>query len=243
MSAKAEVGDEDDGAVVFGGSQQQVEASQCSLRECIQIRRSIRVFKPDPVPQRIIQDCLQLARWAPSNSNIQPWRLHLASGAARDRIIKALLNEAEEHGPNIPPLPDHLRHFRSEFGHLLYGETGYGVPKDDDSGVHAARMRNFEFYGAPVCGVITMDSALTLVDAMTVGMFIQSFWLSLVEKGLGSCLLVSVTGYPDILRKEFGIKEDQHLLSGIAIGWPGDHQVNRMITPREDIDKLLHFSE
>jgi nitroreductase len=41
--------------------------------ECIRTRRTIREFKPDPVPQEVVYKILQAARWAPSSGNSQPW--------------------------------------------------------------------------------------------------------------------------------------------------------------------------
>jgi nitroreductase len=41
--------------------------------ECIRTRRTIREFKPDPVPEEVVYKILQAARWAPSSSNSQPW--------------------------------------------------------------------------------------------------------------------------------------------------------------------------
>ena len=41
--------------------------------ECIRSRRTVRSFKPDPVPNRIVNRILRAGRWAPSSSNVQPW--------------------------------------------------------------------------------------------------------------------------------------------------------------------------
>ena len=41
--------------------------------QCIRTRRTIRDFKPDPVPDDVVHRILQAARWAPSSSNTQPW--------------------------------------------------------------------------------------------------------------------------------------------------------------------------
>jgi nitroreductase len=41
--------------------------------ECIRTRRTIREFKPDPVPEEVVYKILQAARWAPSSGNSQPW--------------------------------------------------------------------------------------------------------------------------------------------------------------------------
>src|SRR5919106_1340878 len=41
--------------------------------QCIRTRRTIREFKPDPIPQEVVYKILQAGRWAPSSSNSQPW--------------------------------------------------------------------------------------------------------------------------------------------------------------------------
>ncbi|CAI6317231.1 unnamed protein product [Periconia digitata] len=99
------------------------------LESCIRQRRSVRVFTTDSVPPNLLHESLKLASLAPSNSNIQNWRLTLANGAVRDRAIAALREAATTSAPSTAPIPSYLRHFRSEFGHILYGPTGYNIPR------------------------------------------------------------------------------------------------------------------
>lgn len=44
------------------------------ILEIINSRKSIRRFKPDPVPDEMIDKVLEAARWAPTGENYQPWR-------------------------------------------------------------------------------------------------------------------------------------------------------------------------
>src|SRR6516162_2639656 len=60
-----------------------------ALDQTILERRSIRKFLPAPVPRGLVDEALALAQHAPSNSNIQPWRLVFASGAARGHRLHA----------------------------------------------------------------------------------------------------------------------------------------------------------
>ena len=65
------------------------------LEEAITERRSTRLFLRDkPVPPALVDEALTLAMRAPSNSNVQPWHLILASGPARDRLVEALLERS-----------------------------------------------------------------------------------------------------------------------------------------------------
>src|SRR6516164_9823526 len=103
------------------------------FEEIVKGRRSIRKFLPLPVPKELIYECLALAQRAPSNSNIQPWRIFIAAGAVRDQLKDALLEVAREGTPSVPSLPEHFVHFRKELGIRVYGE-GMGIPRDDKEG-------------------------------------------------------------------------------------------------------------
>ncbi len=51
-------------------------------------RRSIRGYKPDPVPQALIKEVLALAMRSPSSMNTQPWNFTVVTGEVLDRIRK-----------------------------------------------------------------------------------------------------------------------------------------------------------
>lgn len=55
--------------------------------EVIRTRRSIREFRPDPIPDEVLKRALDAARIAPSGSNRQPWRFILV----RDEGLKEKL--------------------------------------------------------------------------------------------------------------------------------------------------------
>jgi nitroreductase len=70
------------------------------LEDTILARRSSRLFLRDkPVPRELVTEALELAIHAPSNSNVQPWHVVFASGPARDRLVEALLEEAQSKPP------------------------------------------------------------------------------------------------------------------------------------------------
>ena len=52
-------------------------------------RRSIRGYKPDPVPRALIEEIIGLAVRAPSSMNTQPWNFTVLTGAALDAIRAA----------------------------------------------------------------------------------------------------------------------------------------------------------
>lgn len=184
-------------------------------------RHSVRAFRSHkPVPRDLLRQVLALAQQTPSNSNCQPWRLKIPSGAALKRLSDALQDAANAGvQPTTAPIPERFMHYRSDFGHLLYGPEGYDISRADKEAAETARRRNYNFFDAPVGIIVYMDKSLADVDVMCVGMYMQSLALLLGERGVGCCWQVSVAGYPDVVRKELGIGEEMVILSGGAVGY------------------------
>src|SRR5215510_8304614 len=122
------------------------------LEQAIRERHSTRLFSSKPVPRELVDEALALAVRAPSNSNIQPWHMVFASGAARDRLVTALLGEALSARPKIPALPEGFAHLRRELGALVYGSMG--IAREDAEGRRVAVLRNWEFFRAPLAGIV-----------------------------------------------------------------------------------------
>ena len=213
------------------------------LEETIRQRRSIRMFLPDrPVAWELIDEALDLAIRAPSNSNIQPWHVVFASGAARDRLVAALLEAAQAGPPKVPALPEHFVHFRSETGKVVYGSMG--IARDDLDGRRAAVLRNWEFFRAPLAGIVCMDRELGLVDSLGVGMFLQTLVLALTARGLGTCVQVAIAGYPEIIHEQLDIPEQFTILCGLSVGYADpDFPANKIRLGRQPIENNLVFVE
>lgn len=79
--------------------------------------------------------------------------------------------------------------------------------------------RNYRFFDAPAAVIVCMDHELANHDALSVGMWLQSFVLALTSQGLSSCVEVSVAGYKEVLKQELAIPEDVDVLCGVAVGW------------------------
>jgi nitroreductase len=211
------------------------------LEQTMLDRRSTRLFLPDkPVPRELVTEALELAVHAPSNSNIQPWRLVLASGSARDRLVKALLKRANVESPKVPRLPESFAHMRRDLGALVYGSMG--IARHDAEARRIAVLRNWEFFRAPLGGIVCMHRDLGLVDAVGVGMFLQNLLLALTARGLGTCVQVSIAGYPETIRDQLCIGEDMRILCGLAIGYPDpDFPANALRVPRNPLEANVTF--
>lgn len=213
-----------------------------NLKEAILTRRAVRRFLPTPVPSLILTEALELAQHAPSGFNTQPWRLFLTSGAVKDCLIAALLEEVGRNGMRpLTALPPSLRHHRFEFGALYYGEA-LGIRRGDAEARLQANIRNFSFYGAPLGGVVCMPKGLKPSDTLSVGMWLQTLVLALRDRGVDSCPQEVIADYDDVLRRELGIPEDMEVMCGLAIGYADeDCRENSVRMGRDSIDCNVTF--
>jgi nitroreductase len=210
------------------------------LDEAIRERHSTRMFLPQSVPRALVDESLALAQRAPSSSNIEPWHMVFASGPPRNRLVAALLSEVRRGQPKIPPLPESFQHYRRELGAQVYGAMGIAL---EDTAKHAAAvLRNWEFFGAPLVGIVCMHRDLGPAGALSVGMYLQTLLLALTERGLGTCVEVSVTGYPETVRAQLAIPAELSILCGLAVGYPDpDFPANRLHISRKSIEKNVVF--
>ncbi|MEH2301312.1 MAG: nitroreductase [Nostoc sp.] len=210
------------------------------LDQTIKDRHSTRKFLSQPVPQALLDEALALAQHAPSNSNIQPWRLIFVQGGHRDRLQETLLNQAKQQPLYSFRLPETFQHYRQELGAQVYGAMG--IARDDKVNRQLALLRNYEFFGAPVVGIVCMHQDLGVADALSVGMYLQTLVLSLTARGIGTCVEVSLAAYPEIIRSELNIPPELLIICGLAVGYSDpDFPANSLHISREAVEKNVLF--
>ncbi len=193
------------------------------LDQAIRERRSVRGFHPDrPVPPETLREALELAQRAPSNCNVQPWRVFLASGGARDRLrmrLCAALDGGDFGDPEDPidSFPGDYRRLQVACAVEMYGAMG--IARDDHMGRIRALRRNFELFDAPHVAVICMEKHFGLGVALDVGMYVQTLTLALWARGVASCPQAALRQYPSIVRETLGISDDLRILCGLSFGY------------------------
>jgi iodotyrosine deiodinase len=71
---------------------EEMRAAARAFLETIRLRRTVRDFAPDPVPDDVIAMCIEAAALAPSGANLQPWKFVVV----KDPAVKARIREAAE---------------------------------------------------------------------------------------------------------------------------------------------------
>lgn len=215
---------------------------ELTVTEAVTGRRSVRRFLPTPVSSEVVRTILADAARSPSGTNIQPWKVYVVMGAARDRLCRAVLAAANAgmHSDEYNYMPSRLkepyRSRRRRVGFDLYGL--YGVEQDDLEGRKRAMLRNFELFGAPVGLFFAMERYLLLGSWLDCGMFMQNVMILTRAHGMETCPQQSWCEYGSIVHDELSIPGDQIILSGMALGFadpqaPENTLVSERIAPEE----------
>ncbi len=217
-----------------------------SLLEAIAERRSVRGFLDREVPPEVMTRIFDIARQAPSNCNVQPWKVYVASGALKDRLRQQMY---ENTANGVPPNPDYEYRgdFRDEYrvrqvecAVALYSQMGIG--RHDREGRMRAVLRNFEFFDAPHIAFIGMNPAFGTTVAVDVGMYAQTLMLTMVAFGLHSCPMGSMRNYPDLIREAFDIRDGTKILFGVSFGYEdAEVPANATRTTRAPLDENVVF--
>jgi nitroreductase len=215
-------------------------------------RISIRKFLPTAVPEAMVRELLDAARWSPSGGNLQPWKVIAVAGAERAAVTalanggQSLLAGGSEEGedPVYPPnLWEPYRTRRFQVGEDMYALLG--IRREDRPGRLAHVARNFEFFGAPVGLFFVIDRRLGRAQWAHLGMFMQSLALVAVERGLGTCMQEFWGMLRQTLHRHFALPESDTVYCGMALGYPDmDAPVNHLRSTRaavEDFATLRGF--
>jgi nitroreductase len=220
------------------------------VRDALAARISTRAYLDTPVREAQLRELLGLAARAPSGGNLQPWQVHVVTGAARQSVIDAVRTTQATHPFGEPeleyqiypkPIIDPWRARRFACGEAVY--AAMDIPREDKMArlVHVAR--NFEFFGAPVGLFVSIHRDMQEGQWSDLGMFIQSFLLAATEAGLGTCAQEAWSIYPKTVKTAVGIPEDFTLFCGIALGHADpDAPINTARTARADVDEFARFA-
>jgi nitroreductase len=197
------------------------------------------------VPRHVVEEILDVARFAPSNSNIQPWHVYALAGQEK-AALSELLGRAhieDRHPPlqHIPdPLPDAMRVRQEAFGSVYYGALG--VPKCDLQQRAKITGRNFDFFGAPVGLIFAIDPTLTKFSWLDYGLFLQTVMIAARAVGLATCPQVSFVRYQNIISDYLRIPQGFEVVCGMSLGFPDEEStLNRLDMVREPVEKFSHF--
>jgi nitroreductase len=225
------------------------DGARRSIEQLIRARRSVRRFTDRLVSKQLLIEVLDIARSAPSNSNMQPWKVYLVGGAAKDKLAQALTEAHQktpaDYQPERPMYPPSLPVPYSDrlqlFGRAFYGTLGIDQTDMEARGRQTAR--NLVFFDAPIAAFFTVDRRMEAGSWFDCGLLAQTFMLAAKARGLDTCAQIFLTKYHSVVRRHLPIDESQIMLCGMSIGYADTSSVEYTVnTPRILVDEFASFT-
>jgi nitroreductase len=214
------------------------------ILEALRTRKSIRGFRPDPVPRAVLSEVLEIASRAPSAVNSQAWEFFVLGGDVIEKIRRANVEKVRSGALPSPeyrmmgwPRDSVYRRRQVALAKQLFQLMG--ISRDDQEGKRNWMERGFRFFDAPAAIIIAVDRSIgenpPLLD---LGAVMQSICLAALSLDLGTCIEDQGVMYPEVVRSLTGLPDAKRIIVSIAIGYPDwDFPANRVETPREPVDR------
>lgn len=194
--------------------------------EAMETCRSIRRFRPDPVPDELLRELVHYATRAPSAGNTQLWRFLVVTEPAQRRWFRDMLVETA--GQRLPVEP---------------------AADDRSPAARTARMyRRFilEFDRIPAFVITTVQNAFPSAAApnprfmwSTVYGATQNLLLAARALGLGAAMTTNHLENEQAVRDRFGIPDDHAIGATIPVGYPEGRYGS---VTRKPVDEVLHWN-
>lgn len=198
-----------------------------SLLALVKQRRSCRKFKEDPVPDEHIEKIIEVARWAPSGANTQPWDFVVVK---REELRRKINEFIEEHGVLSRKMDD----TRSPGGSRLAGTGPSSAPVFI---ILVGDPRTIEAY--PVYS--GLQRGQSNLDASLANAFIYMH-LAAASLGLGSGWLSSTRNfYIQVMTKHLlGIPKELMIFDTMTLGYAASEPSPRNVKAKSDV---VHYDQ
>lgn len=208
----------------------------------IRDRRSVRAFLNKTVSEQQIKTLLDIARWAPSGVNTQPWQVAVLGPQTRQAIGQAIIALRESKTPDNPDYHYYPEEWfepykarRKACGLKLYSALGIEVHDGEER--KKQWYRNYTFFDAPVAFIFHIDASLQTGSWMDCAMFIQNLMLAARAMGLETCPQAALAEYPQVIREALQLTIEHKIICGLALGYADwSHPINQYRTEREAVE-------
>lgn len=215
-----------------------------NVSEAVDKRMSVRKFRPDPVSDDTLRSLLADASRAPSGGNLQPWRVYVVNGESMSRLREFLPTQPPMDAPEYDMYPKGMTEpYKSNvfrIGEMMYATIG--VAREDKEARRAQFGQNNDFFGAPASIFMFLDRQMNQPQWSDAGMFLQTFMLLAVERGLGTCPQEYWSIRHKAISSFVGAPENEMLFCGVAIGHVDESApINTLRSERMPLEQWATF--
>eukprot|EP01083_Nonionella_stella_P040666 110275_1 len=235
-----------------------------SVSEAVASRRSCRKFLEKEVSIDLVMKILDEARYAPSSSNLQPWKIYLIHGETKKKLAQIVQTKCSngqfvdlpcqfQVWPGVPvPFPMFVQQFYVKYptyakrykalGKSVY--TSQGVERGDLEARKKAVIRAFDFFGAPVGLLLTVDKDAGYGQYPDLGIMLQTIMLLCEQYGLNTCTQLAWSLQHKTVRNVLNIDQNETIFCGMCIGYKDPNaKVNQFKRERMELDEMVVVPE
>ena len=218
------------------------------LHEAIETRKSVRSFTKKKVSKKIIREILRLGSLAPSGTNTQPWKAHVITGKKLKKITDAVKKDFIKNNKNLSlERLNYMHKYREPYlsrrrkvGWDLYQILD--IKKGDYKKTLDFHSLNYEFFGAPVGIIFSIEKDLGWMSWLDYGMFLQNICLAARSFDLHSCPQAAWGLIHKKINKLLKIEKNFTVHVGLALGYINEKsKVNQLLTERNKVDNFTTF--
>ncbi len=195
--------------------------------ELVRGRRSVRSYRPDPVPRDLIERALEAARWAPSPHGRMPWRfVVLTRPEAKARLADAMGDEWTRQ-LSLDGDPPEIVAKRLARSHDRVRNTPVCI-------IPCLYLKDLDTYPDP-----SRQEAEKLMAVQSVGAAAQNLLLAAYDLGLDAGWLCAPLFCPDTVREALDLSTDLHPQAILTLGYAAQEPNRRERMPLDDL--VVHF--
>jgi nitroreductase len=195
--------------------------------DAIRSRRSIRSFKPESVPKKLLEEIVDTCQWSASPGNMQPWEFAVLGGQTMAEFKDRLYEKARVNAPSELEFTSTLQvsgvyaQRREARSHL----NAYLTPLGTDNIEEKKReyfLKGSRLFEAPNAILVYTDKSFVNVPwgLISIGIIAENVCLAAHSLGLATCIMGRPVDWPNMIRELTGIEQSKVFLLGIAVGYP-----------------------
>lgn len=202
------------------------------LLELIKNTRSIRRFKPEPIPDEYVDKIIEAGRWAPSAGNSQPWEfIVVKEQELKDKIVQIIAEQnafsAKMELTREPEQRFYGQIFRPP-EELYYREAPVFIIVCGDPRTEEAYPLNILLQRGETMFISSLANAFLYMHMAAAALGLGSQWLSHTAIPFAQCLIKDLLGIP----------RELVIYDMLVVGYPAVEPTPRFMRAKEE---LVHY--
>lgn len=210
------------------------------LAELVRTRRSIRRYRPEPVPDELLLNAIDLATWAPNGGNFQPWQFWVVTNPA---VIGQMADAMDARSrlmaswPEAEPFREHADRWLRTGGFFRHAPACIAVMVGGYQSI-ADRLLAARGPNDPAAREMAEWRRFGASRIQTIGGAVMNLLLALHQQGLGACWMAGPQQAKADIEAILGVEEGWEFVALVPVGWPAEEKTG---APRKPLEQVVRF--